>query len=223
MRVPELVALGPDREPADPVSIRRRRWAAVAATVVVGTALLAATLRVEQGSDGFTALALVAALVWIGGAFASGPVALRPVRPSSPVRVTVQAGVLGAFAFVVFLVASLIGQQVPGIDGALDSILAKADAGSRWVVLGVALVSGLAEEVFFRGAVYAAVPPARRVAVTTAVYVVVTVATGNVALVVAAVAMGTVFALERRSSGSVLAPAVTHLTWSTLMILALPR
>lgn len=223
MRLPELISSAPDREATDPASARRRRWGAVAATLVVGSALLAATLRVEQGSDGFTVLALVAAGVWVGGALLSGPIPLRPVHPPSSVRVAVQAAALGLAAFLAFLVASLVGQQVPGIDGALDSILAKADAGSRWVVLGVALVNGVAEEVFFRGAVYAAVPPARRIAVTTAIYVAVTLATGNVALVVAAAVMGTVFALERRSSRSILAPVVTHLTWSTLMIVALPR
>jgi membrane protease YdiL (CAAX protease family) len=35
--------------------------------------------------------------------------------------------------------------------------------------------------------------------------------------------MGTIFSLERLSTRSVLAPMVTHVTWSTLMVLALPR
>ena len=35
--------------------------------------------------------------------------------------------------------------------------------------------------------------------------------------------MGALFSLERLSTSGVLAPMVTHLTWSTLMILALPR
>lgn len=43
------------------------------------------------------------------------------------------------------------------------------------------------------------------------------------ALVAAAVVMGAVFAWERRTTGTVLAPAVTHLTWTTLMITLLPR
>jgi hypothetical protein len=54
-------------------------------------------------------------------------------------------------------------------------------------------------------------------------YVVVTSATGNVALVIAAVVMGAVFSLERLSTRGVLAPMVTHVTWSTLMVLGLPR
>ena len=51
----------------------------------------------------------------------------------------------------------------------------------------------------------------------------VTVATLNVALVTAAAVMGTVFALERLATRGVLAPMLTHVTWSTLMLLALPR
>ena len=35
--------------------------------------------------------------------------------------------------------------------------------------------------------------------------------------------MGAVFSAERRATGGVLAPIVTHLTWSTLMLLLLPR
>ena len=54
-------------------------------------------------------------------------------------------------------------------------------------------------------------------------YAIVTAATGNVALVIAAAVMGALFSLERRSTRGVLAPMVTHLTWSTLMVLALPR
>jgi hypothetical protein len=41
-------------------------------------------------------------------------------------------------------------------------------------------------------------------------------------LVLAAAAMGTLFALERRSTRGVLAPVVTHLTWSVLMLRFLP-
>jgi hypothetical protein len=35
--------------------------------------------------------------------------------------------------------------------------------------------------------------------------------------------MGGLFTLERRWTRSVLAPVVTHCTWSTLTLLALPR
>ena len=39
---------------------------------------------------------------------------------------------------------------------------------------------------------------------------------------VAAVILGTVCALERRATGGVLAPALTHSVWGLVMLLALP-
>ena len=47
--------------------------------------------------------------------------------------------------------------------------------------------------------------------------------TGNAALVGAAVVTGVLLSLERRQSGGILASIVTHVVWSTLMLLALPR
>ena len=91
------------------------------------------------------------------------------------------------------------------------------------LVLSITLLNAVAEELFFRGAVVAAVEPWRPALTSTIVYATATAATANLALVVAAAAMGTVLSLERTSTRGVLAPIVTHLTWSTLMLLALPR
>ena len=221
MRLPELLVADhePDGEPAAP---DRRRRAVVAVTLVVGAVLLAATLRVDEGSGGFTALGLAAAAVWVVGAMASGPLPVRPRRPVGLRTVVLPAAGIGVTAFVVFLVARLVGDHLPVINDALDSILATADAGSLWVVLAVALINGVAEELFFRGALQTAIG-VRSVLPATGLYVVVTVATGNITLVIAAAVMGTIFALERRATGGVLAAIVTHLVWSTLMILLLPR
>jgi len=49
-----------------------------------------------------------------------------------------------------------------------------------------------------------------------------TLATGNVMLAFAAVLLGLVVGLERRASGGVLAPILTHCTWSLAMLFALP-
>lgn len=49
-----------------------------------------------------------------------------------------------------------------------------------------------------------------------------TVSTRNPALVLAAGVMGTLFAFQRRASGGLQAPLLTHLTWSTLMVRYLP-
>ncbi len=48
-------------------------------------------------------------------------------------------------------------------------------------------------------------------------------ATLNLALVVAAVVMGAAFTAEREATRGVLAPIITHVTWSTLILFLLPR
>ena len=85
----------------------------------------------------------------------------------------------------------------------------------------ITAVNGVAEELFFRGAAYAAIPR-HPVAWTTVAYVVATAATGNVMLAFAAILLGVVVGLERRASGGILAPILTHVTWSTAMLFALP-
>jgi membrane protease YdiL (CAAX protease family) len=60
------------------------------------------------------------------------------------------------------------------------------------------------------------------VPISTAVYTLATVATGNVMLVFAAAVLGVLVGLQRRASGGVLAPILTHVTWSLGMLLVLP-
>jgi hypothetical protein len=201
---------------------RRRRRVVTAITLVVGTALLAATLRVPHGSAWFTVLALLVAATWTVGSFVSGPIPFQPDR-DTPWRTFLGPVVVGIAAFAVFVIAHLVVRHLPLVGPALDGVLATADAGPIAVVLFVALVNGAGEELFFRGALHAALEPYRPAIATTIVYVIVTAATGNLALVIAAAVMGTLFSLERLSTRGVLAPLVTHLTWSTLMVLALPR
>ncbi len=194
----------------------------VVVTLVVGTCLLAGTLRAAPGSTAFFAFALAAAAVWIVGSIASGPIPWRPAR-ARPRDELLPGVLLAGLAFVGFLLADLIGRHLPLVAGALHRVLAQADKGALVVVLVVALVNAVGEELFFRGALFAALEQHRPVLTSTLVYVAVTAATGNVALVVAAAVMGTLFSLQRVNSGSVLASTVTHLCWSTLMLLALPR
>lgn len=197
-------------------------------TLVAGTAALAGTLAAPSGSAPFYGLGLLSAVMWIAGAFLSGPIPVgarwdRPGGTASGRRTTVLAVLVGAALFVMFAAATRVAARIPALSHSVTSILARADAGPRALVLGVALINGLGEEVFFRGALPAALGPDHRAVWAIVVYGLVTVATLNLALVVAAVVMGTVFSAERRASGGVLAPSVTHLTWSTLMILLLPR
>ncbi len=224
MRPPDI--LFPDRATdaeVEPAAVRHRRRLTAAATLVAGAALLAATLRVPRGSTAFTVLGLLVAATWIVGAFVSGPIALRP-RSRTPTRWLILSAVaLGIASFLVFLGAYFVAEHVPVLSGAVESVLGKADAGPVALALAIAIANAVAEECFFRGALYAALEPHRPVVVTTVIYVAVTATTGNLALVAAAVLMGTVFGLERRVTRSVLASLVTHAVWSTLILVALPR
>jgi uncharacterized protein len=199
----------------------RRRFT-VLGTLVVGTALLATTLRVPAGSTSFYVIGLFAAGTWILGSVISGPIPVESIR-FSRTAVGLAGLMLGVLAFLGFLAADLLGQRLPLVSPALHNILTKADAGPIGLVLVVALVNGLGEELFFRGALFSALGSHHPVAGSTIIYIAVTAATGNIALVVAAGAMGTLFSLERKRTDAILAPTVTHLCWSTLMLLALPR
>ena len=212
----------PTPETASAPSVQRRRQVIMATTAAIGTALLAATLQVPKGSIWFTVMGLLLAATWTIGAVSSGPLPLGRVAVAPRRRALLAAVLLGAALFGGFVVASIVGRHLPVISGA-RRVLAKADAGTSVTVLIVAVTNGAAEELFFRGALYDAVGPARPELLTTLAYVVVTAASGNLALVVAALVMGVAFALERRASGGVLASIMTHVTWSTLMLLFLPR
>ena len=222
MRIPDLLVPATEPPTVDGPPARRRRRVVTGVAIVVGTALLAATLRVPDGSAWFTVLGLLVAATWTVGSFVSGPIPFQHNRHMAW-RTFVRAVIAGVAAFGAFLAATLVARHLPLVGPALDGVLATADAGSTALVLFVALVNGAGEELFFRGALHAAAEPHRPAIATTIAYVVVTAATGNVALVIAAAVMGALFSLERLSTRGVLAPMLTHLTWSTLMILALPH
>jgi hypothetical protein len=201
---------------------QRRRSLTVAVTLVIGTVLLAATLRAPSGSTSFFVIGFLVAGTWITGSLISGPVRLEAIR-SSRLALSFPALVLGVLAFLAFLAAYLLGRHLPAISSALHTVLAKAGAGPVALVLAVTLLNGLGEELFFRGALFEALEGRHPAASSLVAYVAVTAATGNIALIVAALVMGIIFSLERARSGGILASTVTHLCWSTLMVLAFPR
>jgi membrane protease YdiL (CAAX protease family) len=201
----------------------RRRRRVVGGVSVAGAGLLGLSLSTRPDSPEFYGLTLGVAATWLGGSAASGPLHLgwMPAGPAyrRPVVVPV---VLGAGAFAAFYAAALAARRVPRLRRAVASVLRYAEQGSGPLVLLTTLANGAAEEVFFRGALYAAVGSRRPVAKSTAVYVLATTTTRNPALVLASVPMGILFALQRRATGGIQAPVLTHLTWSALMLRYLP-
>lgn len=214
-----------DQVPRDhregPAELRRRQVVTLF-FLVLGAGVLAVSLRIEPGSAWFYAATLVLAAVWTVGAFASGPLHLGRIGHSGGTRRPVVTPiVLGLLLAVVFVAGALLVRQVPFLDEQVRRVLEHADQGSGPLIVLVTAVNGVAEELFFRGAAYAATTR-HPVPVTTLAYVIATAATGNVMLAFAAVLLGTLVGLQRRASGGILAPVLTHLTWSMTMLVALP-
>ena len=202
-------------------SVRRRRLVTVV-VIVLGTVALGASLRIEPGSAWFYPATLVLALIWAVGALASGPLHLgRIARRGRLHRPFASPIFIGLALAAAFIFGAFVVRQVPILDNQVQSVLEHADQGSLTVLVVVTAVGGLSEELFFRGAVYASVPR-YPVLVTTAAYSVATLATGNVMLTFAALVLGIVVGLERRASGGILAPALTHVVWSLTMLIVLP-
>jgi uncharacterized protein len=181
-------------------------------------------LSSEPGSRRFYVLTSGVASTWLVGGVSSGPLHLGWVRTGEhrcrrPVIAPVAAGVA---AFGAFYAAALIARRLPVLNEAITSVLRYASRGSDPLVLLTSGANGVAEEVFFRGAVFDAVGERHAVPASTAVYMLATAATRNPALVLASGVMGALFGMQRRASGGIQAPILTHLTWSSLMLRFLP-
>lgn len=207
----------------EPPGVVRRRRVVVAITLVIGAVVLGFSLRRHPGESSFLWLTLVLAAVWIAGGFVSGPLHLGGIcwrgRNQRPVITGTTVGLLVGGAFVV---GGLIAREIPAVASLITRVLLYAHQGSFLLIVLTTLVNGVAEEIFFRGALYTALGRHRPVVISTLLYIGATMASGNPMLGFAAVILGTVCALERRASGGVLAPALTHLVWGLIMVLALP-
>jgi CAAX protease family protein len=182
------------------------------AVTAAGSGLLGASLASRPGARRFRVLTASVAATWFAGARAAGPVPRGRRDVGEPV-------LAGAGAFGVFYGCALVARRIPPLRRAIEGVLEHAHGGSKPSVVATTLVTGAAEEVFFRGALYD-VFGARG---STALYVLSTTATRNPALVLASAAMGTLFAVQRGRSGGVQAPLLTHVVWSALVLAFLPR
>ncbi|KHL11180.1 hypothetical protein CLV56_3016 [Mumia flava] len=214
----------PGRVPESDDVIRRRRRR-VTLVGVVGAATLGTSLSTRPGSPQFYTLTLTTAGVWTVGALLSGPLHQGWIESLAghrrrPVVVPV---LTGAAAFGGLMGAAVVARRIPVLDAAVRRVLRFADEGDAGLVTLTTLANGVAEEVFFRGALYEAVAQNRPVLWSTVAYTAATASTRNPALTLAGAAMGTLFALQRRATGGIQAPALTHLAWSVLVLRYLPR
>lgn len=201
----------------------RRRRIVVGITLVVGAALLGFSLATSPGDPLFYPLTAAVAVVWVVGGLLSGPLHLGYIPFREQLRRPIVTPIaLGLAAAAVFVVGALVVREIPPLRDFVAGVLAHANEGNLALVAFLALANGAAEEVFFRGALFAAIGVRHPVLISTLVYAIVTIATANPMLVFAAVVMGVLFGLQRRASGGILGPILTHLTWSAVMLFALP-
>jgi uncharacterized protein len=213
----------------------KRRRIVVVVTLVAGATLLGFSFSRPAGSTSFYLLTLALAAVGATGALVSGPIPLgrlaSPGRLALPGRLAssvwmqpaVAAVGVGAAAGGVFVAGAVVVRQIGALRGFVTDVVSHTHGTSFALIVLVTVLNAVAEELFFRGAVYAALGRWRGAALTsTAVYVAAIAVSGDVALIFAAAVLGAVLAFERRISGGVLAPILTHVTWSVIVLLALP-
>jgi membrane protease YdiL (CAAX protease family) len=205
----------------------RRRQVVTGAFVVLGAVVLSFSLRIEPGNDWFYPATLGLAVIWTVGAFASGPLHLgRTLRVDGAEdephpRPFLMPVAYAALLAGLFVVGGLVVRQIPALDAQVRHVLDHANEGSVPLLVVITALNGVAEELFFRGALYAATPR-YPVVVTTIAYGAVTLATGNVMLAFAGLLLGALVGLERRATGGILAPIITHVLWSGSMLFVLP-
>jgi uncharacterized protein len=204
-------------------SVIRRRRIVVAIFVVIGAVLLGILLTTHPGSAAFYWVTLGLAAVWTVGAFASGPLHLGSIKLRGRNQRPVITGTgIGLLLGALFVLGGLVAREIPAINNHIVRVLEFANQGTLSVVVLIMVVNGIAEELFFRGALYTALGRRYPLLISTVLYVAAVAATRNPMLVFAAIVVGLVCAFERRATGGILAPMLTHVFWGLVIVLALP-
>jgi len=210
-----------DHRQSDREFLRRRM--VVGITLVIGATLLGLSLNVPPDSAIFYPLTIALAATWVIGGFASGPLHLGRINFRGELRRPLVTPILlGLATAAVFILGAVVVRNIEPLRNITENILAFARYGSLPLVAIITLMNGIAEEIFFRGALFAAIGTWHPVAISTVIYTLTTVATGNVMLVFSAALLGVLLGLQRRASGGILGPILTHCTWSMTMLLVLP-
>ena len=198
----------------------------------LGALLLHQTLQGTSDAAALSVLSIALAAVWCLGALALGRWARpTPHAPTWDERLGERLGdrrhPLG-FAIAVgaaFALASLIGAlallALPFLGDDVSLATGRVDD-DPLLVFVVALVTGATEELFFRVGLLRLLPPRSALATSTALYGLVTLATGNLPLVLAAVLLGAVCAVTLRATGRWYAPLVVHALWTVALVGILP-
>jgi len=185
-----------DHRQSDTAFLRRR--IVVAITLAVGAALLGLSFAVQQGDPAFYPLTFGLAATWTVGSLLSGPLHLGHIllggRLRRPITTPIAVGLLLAATFVL---GALLVRTIPPLVRLTEDVLGYARLGNLWIIIAITLLNGVAEELFFRGALFAAIGVQHALLISTVLYTLTTIAGGNPVLVFAAAVLGTVVALQR--------------------------
>lgn len=213
----------------DAAAVRRARIV-TALGCVVAALVLRWSLTLPPGDPWFIPSTLVLAGVYLVAVAASrmpavppagvaGGESTRPPTAFPPALRELGLGIaVGALLAGMFFVGAGVVSQLPPLEGPVRELLAHTKWGGLLPVLAVAVLNGVCEEVFFRGALYNAWAGRGALVRSTLAYTVVTLAAGVWLLGLAALTLGAVAAILRRATGRLIAPIAAHLTWSSLMI-----
>lgn len=166
---------------------------------------------------------LLLALVWAVGGFGL----MRSVRrgPGTPLRTTREWGVIallsGGLAAGSF-VGGLVLTAYPPTSAWVTDAVSTASSAPLAITLIVALVAGAAEEIFFRigfaglwSGIWVWIIP-------NALYTIVTLATGNLALAAVAPILGLTATAAREWTHRFYAPLIVHAVWTVAMVGVFP-
>lgn len=213
-----------ERDHTETTAQLRRRRIVVTVTAIAGALALGAALAIRPGDPLFYPATLGVAAIWAVGAFASGRLHLgrAHTRSGGQSRAVLQGFLLGAALLGIFVLGAFVVSRIPVLRGPVEGLLDHARFGSLWIVALVTAINGIAEELFFRGATYAALDRRWNLAGSTVLYAASTLFSGVPLLTFAAACLGLLTGAQRRVTGGVLGPIVSHLTWSLGMLFALP-
>ena len=195
----------------------------VVATGLVAAACLAWSLRIPAGDPWFYPATVILAAVYIAGS----SLAVRMTGERLPWRVTrtgVRDAIIGgAVLAVVFIAGGFMVRFIPFLGDPVHHLLNHARVGSLLLVALTTAVNGVAEETYYRGALWRILPRGRRILVTTIAYTAVTALAGIPLLALAAAALGVFVGYLRERTRSLLPGTVAHLIWSLTMLFVLPH
>jgi uncharacterized protein len=219
-RPPPEVPTRPGWVPRRPVPGVRPSWAVPAALLATAAGYPAAFLL--QVVPLWPAMVALAALSWWAGWH---PFLRARLRPTWRLAAMGAAAGLGLYALSCGGAAVL--RQTPLWAGVQDVTGLAGSVPPALAVLLVVAVTSPAEEVLWRGAVFARAtrrlgPGWRPVAATTGLYAAAVALTGHPVLVLAALACGAVWARQRQVTGSLVPGVVSHALWAGLLLLYVP-